>query len=67
MNENKSLNKVADEEKCIDGSCDLEGHYYMDADEYEKFVEKIESRLPRLSENKIKEDILRMKNEIRNL
>ena len=61
------LNDVTDEEKFSEDSYISEIHFFMNDDEFEKFVEKIESCLPHFSEIQIKENILKIKNEIRNL
>ena len=61
------LNDVTDEEKFSEDSYISDDHFFMNNDEFEKFVEKIESCLPHFSEIQIKENILKIKNEIRNL
>ena len=61
------LNDVTDEEKFSEDSYISDDHFFMNDDEFEKFVEKIESCLPLFSEIQIKENILKIKNEIRNL
>ena len=67
MNKNYPLNDAADDEKFSEDSYISEDHFFMNDDEFEKFVEKIESCLPHFSEIQIKENILKIKNEIRNL